>query len=745
MKGVLAFLILIPSLALAQPTGTLRGKVVDAKTDETLPGANIVIDGTYRGTAANGKGEFRIPGLESGGYDLRVSFIGYETKIAEIFIYPDSSHNVNIALEPGALQMGEVMVTASRQVEEVSQTTVSASVLTSEAAMIRNSLRLDQALESVPGVNLMAENVNIRNSTGYTRGLGSRVLILLDGVPVLISDFGNMNWDILPVTDISRVEVLKGPASAIYGSFALGGVMNVITHRPTYDGKFSIRTTAGLYDKPYYKEWEWTDRTLNFNRTDVSYSKQVGKFGFRFAAGRHYSTGDRVNRHFTRWNGSGKIIFTPNRKSELTMWGSYARDRRGEFVWSSFDNPYLVDPEFEDFSLSLDAYSFYTLYRHKFSNVFEVNARVSYVRQLTGNQFKVEGDFQPAQGPGANVYFQIRPHRTLDWTTGVDYKFDYAEQRHFGKHTAYTLSPYFQQVWQPNERFKLTVGARYDYYNLLPAPEIQDQFFKAKPIINPLPDGQTEDHFSPQIGASYRFFDNTVFHMAFGTGIRIPSLAERFMSFTIPIEFRGNSNLVTENSQSVEAGIRQDIGGAVHFEVTAFSNTYENLIEPVYVADISSFFATLINIQQARINGVEFGAKFSFFDNIFALKGSTTFTDPIIQLRGDHPGIQLPFETGDYLSYRPKLIAYVSPELNLGPVQLAADFSYASKLDRVQVQVFKDDPRVAKKQLDVRASWRISNLMIQAIVRNVLHYNYTLIERNYNEVRNAALALRWDY
>lgn len=732
------------SLLNAQTANEIAGYVFDAKTREPLPGANVVVTGTYRGSSTDRNGEFRIARVNAGKYTLRVSFIGYEPVQKQIVLSDGAVAYAIFALTPGAIQMGEVVVIASKQEEEIEKTTTSVSLLTNESAMRRNALRLDAALESIPGVSLMAENVNIRNSTGYTRGLGSRILMLLDGVPILMSDFGNMNWDLVPVTEIERVEVLKGPASAIYGSFALGGVMNIITKSPSPDGRFAIRTTAGIYDKPYYDSWHWSDRTLNFNRTDVSYSRQLGSVGVKISASKHESTGDRVNRHFRRWNASGKVIWTPSSTSELTLFSSFLSDRRGEFVWSRLDQPYLVDPEFEDFRVSQDALSFYLKYRQFFGERFELKVRASYIRQISDNQFKVDGDFKPAQGPGANIELKTQLHKTWDLTTGVEYKYDFAEQRHFGRHFGYTLSPYIHQVWNPSSRLRLTYGARYDFHYLLPSARLQDQFYKNEPIINPLPEGKKEDYLSPQAGFSFELFDGSILHAAYGSGIRIPTIAERFTRFTVPLEFSGNAHLETEKSRSFEFGLRQRIGSLAQFEVTAFSNTYRNLIEPVYVADLTRFYATLINIEKARIRGIEASANLSLWRNLFTLDVSTTWTEPMIQDTGEHKGIQLPFESGDYLSYRPRLIAYVTPTFNIGAFSVAADFAYTSKLEREQVQVFKDDKRIAKRQLDLRSSYRYQSLLLQFIIRNALYYNFSQIERNIGEARNYSLALQWE-
>jgi len=739
---IFAFIFYHSTFAQTQLPSEIQGQVLDAETGEALPGANVQVLGTLLGASANREGKFAIKKLAPGFYTLRATFIGYQLGRATVYLTEGAVARVAFKLQPTLLELSQVIVTASRQAEEIQTATVSVSALSSESALRRNNLRLDAALESIPGVSLMGENVNVRNSTGYTRGLGSRVLILLDGIPALPSDFGNMNWDILPVTDFERIEVIKGPASALYGSFALGGVINVITKAPTPEGRFSIRTSAGIYDDPYEAAWHWTDRTLNFNRTDLSYSRQFGKLGVRASLGRHESTGDRENRHFQRWNGTAKLSYNFNEQSELTLFGAYARDRRGEFVWAENGKPFIVPLAFKNYRQALDAYTLYTQYRLRANDWLEFKWRASMVRQLTGNQFKVEGDYAPAQGPGADFQIHARLDSSMDFTVGLEYHYDFAEQRDIGRHFAYTVSPYLQQIWQINKRTRFTAGLRYDHYSLLPGPRFQTQFFKRDTVVNPIPEGLEQQYLSPQIALSYQLFSATNFHAAFGRGIRIPVLGERFLQFDQPIPFQPNPFINTELSLSYEFGWRQQLGDMANFEAVGFYNRYYDLIEPVFLASGTNFFATLVNILEARIPGVELSGRFRFLNGHIRLEAWATWTDPKAVRVVTFDGIPITLKDGIPLTYRPRFISYISPSLHLGPFSLEADYSYASK---VEVQLFRSDQRVPKKQLDARVLFRWSNLTAQFGVRNVLQYHYAQVERNLNEVRNFSTGLMWEY
>ena len=116
----------------------------------------------------------------------------------------------------------------------------------------RNSTSLDDALRYVRGVNMTGTQVNIRGSSGYSLGAGSRVLMLLDGIPFFAGDTGELNFEAIPMGQVDRIEVVKGASSALYGSNALGGVINIITKPIPETPETIVRTYGGMYNRPTY-------------------------------------------------------------------------------------------------------------------------------------------------------------------------------------------------------------------------------------------------------------------------------------------------------------------------------------------------------------------------------------------------------------------------------------------------------------------------------------------------------------
>jgi outer membrane receptor protein involved in Fe transport len=282
---------------------------------------------------------------------------------------------------------------------------------------------------------------------------------------------------------------------------------------------------------------------------------------------------------------------------------------------------------------------------------------------------------------------------------------------------------------------------------LLPGPPKQTKVVyntvKMRPelveVDNPLPDGKEQQYLSPQLGMSCQLFSETVIHSALGRGIRIPVLGERFLQFKQPLLFLPNPKLVAEQSFSFELGLRQRFGNQARLETTVFYSIYRDLIEPVIKPDLTG---TLVNIPRARIQGIETSGRFQFWRERLRLEATATWTDPVITQTSLVEDFL--FQKGQLLSYRPRLLAYLSPSLSFGPFSLEADYTFASKLRREQVQLYKDDQRVPQKQLDMRLLYRWQGLTAQFAVRNVLHYTYALVERNVNEVRNFAIGMMWE-
>jgi outer membrane cobalamin receptor len=170
-----------------------------------------------------------------------------------------------------------------------------------------NAATLAEPLRYVSGLSQVGDQVSIRGSSGFSRGTGSRVLLLLDGFPMLAADLGDIKWDAIPVSEIERVEVTKGAGSALYGTGALGGVINVLTRAPSIEPRTQFQLLSGLYSRPAYATWKWTDEPMYWSSADISHSRTVGQTGLVVAGGQQYSGGHYENGDYRRSHLYAKI------------------------------------------------------------------------------------------------------------------------------------------------------------------------------------------------------------------------------------------------------------------------------------------------------------------------------------------------------------------------------------------------------------------------------------------------------
>jgi outer membrane receptor for ferrienterochelin and colicins len=240
--GILMCMVLITFLVttvFAQGTGTISGKAIDAKTRETLAGITVRVKGSPLGAATDDEGKYTIQTVPAGVYAVVFSAIGYTTvEVENVRVSPNETATANAELSPRAIPIGETIVYgASLRPERVTEAPASVSVVGLEQIKEQVGLgQLPRLLEDEPGVDIVQSGVqdfNI-NTRGFNKSINRRLLVLLDGRDLAIVLLGVQEWNGLsvPLEDLGRVELVRGPGSALYGANAYNGVINITTPPP---------------------------------------------------------------------------------------------------------------------------------------------------------------------------------------------------------------------------------------------------------------------------------------------------------------------------------------------------------------------------------------------------------------------------------------------------------------------------------------------------------------------------------
>lgn len=233
------FLFLSSFSALAQTTGTIRGRVTDKRTGDPLPFVNVVVKGTTTGAATNAEGMYQIGNLAPGTYTLVARLVGHEVQeVSGVVVTAGATTTRDIVLAELAVQISEMTVYgASRRAERITEAPAAISTLAPKEIQLYSATgQLPRLLEMQPGVDIVQSGIqdfNI-NTRGFNSSLNRRLLVLLDGRDLAIAFLGAQEWNGLPVPleDIGRLELVRGPGSALYGPNAFNGVINITTPAP---------------------------------------------------------------------------------------------------------------------------------------------------------------------------------------------------------------------------------------------------------------------------------------------------------------------------------------------------------------------------------------------------------------------------------------------------------------------------------------------------------------------------------
>ncbi|MEM9664446.1 MAG: TonB-dependent receptor [Bacteroidota bacterium] len=251
LATVFTVLVLLPLGTAWAQTTSVTGTVRDAETNEPMPGATILIEGSTRGTTTDTDGAYELRSLSASTLTLIVRSVGYATLRQPLTLTAGETQRLDMTLEPSLLNLDQVVVTATRQAEAIQNVPASVSVIPARQIETRAHLYASEPLIGVPGV-VVRDNGESAFTTARFRGVpnnhqNDNFIALVDGVP-FVTGGDEVDLDALvPLTVVDRVEVVKGPTSALYGRGSIGGTVNYITQNAFGAPRLSASVMGGSY------------------------------------------------------------------------------------------------------------------------------------------------------------------------------------------------------------------------------------------------------------------------------------------------------------------------------------------------------------------------------------------------------------------------------------------------------------------------------------------------------------------
>ena len=600
--------------AAAPPPRNLSGRVTDP-AGKPLFQARVTVLEANRTATTDLEGRYLIAGLPTGTYGVSFSAIGYAPLVRRVTL-ADEDVTLVVELKPSLVELPDLQVTAAPVATTSLTSPQPASVLGGSDLEASRAATLGETVSALPGVRSFSTGAGIGKPV--IRGLSSnRVLVLADGERVESQQWGDEHGPQIEAADADRIEVIRGPASVLYGSDALGGVVNVVTP-PLPDAVGREAFVDGRAVASYSTNAEQPDGTVGLEGA-------AGGFGFRSSlTGRtagdvRTPAGKLFNSGLWTVNGSGTVGYRGG-------WGSVSASyvRRDERV-EIHEDP-SEDPDATPFQRIGDD-------RLHLSGNLPVGASHLDIDLGAGRsrrrEFEEAGSEEVALGLLSRTYSaDVRLHHApvggvagIVGLSGLRNSFEkFGEETLIPDNAYNNLGVYaFEQA--ELGRWSLSLGARYDYRRLA----VEDD-----PVLGVVAQRRTYHSVTGNIGALYRFAEPLALVFNLGRGYRSPTAYDLFSNGvhegTVRFE-RGDSTLENETSVNGDFAVRVQTS-ALSAEVGAFANYIENFIfpDPTGEVDPASGFQIFDLTQgNARLTGFEAAVEYHATEWLH-LRGTADYT-----------------------------------------------------------------------------------------------------------------------
>lgn len=744
--------------------------------NKPLPGASVIIIGTSIGTKTNKEGYYKLENLPRGPFSLKASSIGYVPQEIEVKLKGHQTQRVDFDLKPEVLKMGNVVVTGTKTEHYIKDVPVRTEVITEREIESKNACNLYEALAGLSGIRVEQQCQYCNFSMVRMQGLGSEhTQVLIDGQPIYSGLAGVYGLQQMGTEDVSQIEVVKGAGSALYGSGAIAGAINIITKEPSSEPSTNIDIQFGNY---------------NTNRYNIlsSLRNKSGNIGAILFAQK--STGNAIDetgpgitleevkqkdgisdRVASNLINAGFSLFVNNaifNNEKIILRGKYISERRygGTIINDYFKNPFTDGTE----NIFTDRYEVQLNYDKKFSHSSILNFSAAYVlhnREATNDTYLM--DYMDTHNGLTPDIREMRPYLANEDLLSFVLTFNHSLANHnflagiqfmdnlydesgmyvvvdptssyYGKSyksiankSAKDLGLFLQDEWSITEKLMFVPGIRADKH-------ISNESYSTDRQVFDFAFPQSEfDKISvnPRLAIKYDLSESIILRTNFGTGFRAPyGFSEDLHLCSGSPRIWKSSSLKPETSMSYNFSADY-YGSFVTVSANVFRTDLKNKIG-FNVADKNvaalGYDYQWENIDDAFVQGIELAFQLQVLSNLNLTISSTLNQGKYYHPRADWVGTEyesiskyiprFPSTTGDFtIEFAPK-----NWQFSLrGSLQGAMYIDYYSEDPLYTSKIKKTNPFML---FNASASRKFDMFKIYGGIDNI--FNYVQDERHLDD------------
>ncbi|MFC1759970.1 TonB-dependent receptor domain-containing protein [Candidatus Neomarinimicrobiota bacterium] len=601
----------------------LSGNIFDGDNGEPLGFANVFFEGTDIGTTTNEDGYFSFVEIPFNEGTLKVSMMGYEA-ISQPILFP-VNNLIELRLEKTLIEMSSIVITGTRTERYLKDVPVTTQVIKGAKLNESNPMDVSQVLNELTGISI------VENQFGTGAELSGfdadHILVLVDGMELVGRTNGQLDISQIITDQIERIEVVKGASSALYGSEAMGGIINIITKKPQKDFSISLGGDAGSYGR-YNGNLTLTGGLASWKSKLFLNVRRYG--GNDLSNSSIWENGNSYNKYNT-----GLRLENSNFLSGILRFDSKIFKERQKLN---------TDDIFEDVTDNLRLTNRLEYEGDRDKIKYKTGVEYSYFDHLY-EQFFLPIDFKESSDRTIDKLFKTDMSFELNGQIhkingGIGYEVESIESDRIqpNNKSSNILFGFGQDEWSLNDKFVLLAGLRADYHSIY------------------------GDYYSPKLSVMYKPKLISRIRLSYGKGFKAPTFKEMFLDYIVtqltpPLNVIGNPNLKPEVSSSIMIDFERWKTNRYHGRINFFYNEIQNLIDYVpreFLIDGKQVWQTQ-NIDNARTQGFDIDFTYFFTRKIEFVIGYSYLdtwdvdNDSPINLKAKHKGnaklrVQLPWD-----------------------------------------------------------------------------------------------------